>query len=123
MAKETKRSGLLLGTIIGGVIGVASALLFAPKKGTELREDLTNKYRTLSDKTEQFASAVGQRTQEITSTIGQKTQEIAKNVSSQIPELVDKAKQTKQNVMNSWQSVKEDSQRDKEDQQSSNKPN
>lgn len=109
MAKETKRSGLMLGTIIGGVVGVASALLFAPKKGVELREDISNKYRTLSDKTEQFAS-----------TVGQKTQEFAKNVGSQIPDLVDKAKQS---VLDSWQSVKEESQTDKDDQQSTSKPN
>jgi gas vesicle protein len=95
--KETKKSGLLLGIVIGGAVGAVSALLIAPKSGTEMREDISNKYRSLNDKTQQLAA-----------NIGQKTQDIADTISSQTTSLVDKAKETKQNVIHSWQTAKEE---------------
>jgi gas vesicle protein len=95
--KETKKSGLLLGIFIGGAVGAVSALLIAPKSGTEMREDLSNKYRSLNDKTQQLAA-----------NIGQKTQEIADTISSQTTNLVDKANETKQNVIHSWQTAKDE---------------
>jgi gas vesicle protein len=94
---ETKKSGLLLGIVIGGAVGAVSALLVAPKSGTEIREDISNKYRSLNDKTQQLAA-----------TVGQKSQELADKVSNHTTDLVDKVKETKQNVFNTWQSTKDE---------------
>jgi gas vesicle protein len=94
---ETKKSGLLLGIVIGGAVGAVSALLVAPKSGIEMREDISNKYRSLNDKTQQLAS-----------TVGQKSQELAEKVSNHTTGLVDKVKETKQNVFNTWQSTKDE---------------
>jgi len=41
MGKQDRSEGFLLGTIVGAAIAGVSALLFAPKSGKELREDLT----------------------------------------------------------------------------------
>jgi hypothetical protein len=39
--------GMLTGLLIGGVVGSAAAMIFAPKSGRELRRDITNKSRSL----------------------------------------------------------------------------
>ncbi|TXK74847.1 YtxH domain-containing protein [Paenibacillus sp. N3.4] len=108
----TNKSGLLLGLIIGGAVGAITSLLLAPKSGLELREDLSNTYRTLNDKTSQLASAVGQKTQEVASTISEKTQDIASSVSDHAADIVDKAKESKQLVAESLQAAKDNFQND-----------
>ena len=40
MTQEKKRRGVKLGILLGGIIGVALALLFAPKKGADTRREL-----------------------------------------------------------------------------------
>ena len=40
----------------GAIIGAAAGLLFAPKPGTELREDLTDKFKELKGKTEEWVA-------------------------------------------------------------------
>lgn len=75
-AVGTNKGGLLLGLVIGGAVGAITSLLLAPKAGSELREDLSNTYRTFNDKTSQLASAVGQKTQDIASAVSEKTRDI-----------------------------------------------
>jgi gas vesicle protein len=45
---------MLAGVGLGAIIGAAAGLLFAPKSGTETREDLTDKYKELKGKTEEW---------------------------------------------------------------------
>lgn len=45
---------LLAGVGLGALIGAAAGLLFAPKAGTELREDLTGRFRDLKGKTDEW---------------------------------------------------------------------
>jgi gas vesicle protein len=45
---------MLAGVGLGAIIGAAAGLLFAPKAGTELREDLTDKFKELKGKTEEW---------------------------------------------------------------------
>ncbi len=45
--EETRSSGFGKGFLIGGLIGAGIALLYAPKRGTELREDVRNKANDL----------------------------------------------------------------------------
>lgn len=49
MSKE-KNQGIIIGVLIGGLVGAATALLFAPKPGSELRKDLVQAYRDLEEK-------------------------------------------------------------------------
>ncbi|HPC73841.1 MAG TPA: YtxH domain-containing protein [Syntrophales bacterium] len=41
--------GLLIGTLIGGLIGAVAALLYAPKGGAETREALAEKAKDIAD--------------------------------------------------------------------------
>ncbi|MDR3687923.1 MAG: YtxH domain-containing protein [Fimbriimonas sp.] len=45
---------MLAGVGLGAIIGAAAGLLFAPKAGTELREDLGGKLKELKGKTEEW---------------------------------------------------------------------
>jgi gas vesicle protein len=105
---ERKGGKLLLGAAIGGVIGSISALLFAPKKGSEMRKDISDKYQSVNDKTKKLASDVSQKTQDIAADASEKTQNLANSVKTQTSEIVDKAKDKKENVMNFVKSVKKD---------------
>jgi gas vesicle protein len=112
MSSETKSSGLLLGTLIGGAVGAVSALLLAPKTGEKLREDLGNKYRVINEKMQQMASAVGEKTKDFTSTAEQKKDELTTRVVNETHKLADQANQTKDNVVNAWKTDKENTKRD-----------
>lgn len=45
---------MLAGVGLGAIIGAAAGLLFAPKAGTETREQLTDKLKELKGKTEEW---------------------------------------------------------------------
>lgn len=45
---------MLAGVGLGALIGAAAGLLFAPKAGSEMREDLADKFRELKGKTEEW---------------------------------------------------------------------
>ncbi|MGQ7889462.1 YtxH domain-containing protein [Paenibacillus sp. WC2504] len=96
MASEKKGKDLLIGAIVGGLLGAATALLFAPKSGRELRNDIAENAKAVSDKTVQLATSVSQ-----------KTQEVAKSVSTTTSDFVGKAKETATNVVGTVRSWKE----------------
>ncbi len=45
---------MLAGVGLGALIGAAAGLLFAPKPGSEVREDLADKFKELKGKTEEW---------------------------------------------------------------------
>jgi len=47
---------MLAGVGLGAIIGAAAGLLFAPKAGEDLREDLTGKFKELKGKTEEWVN-------------------------------------------------------------------
>ncbi|OCT11912.1 hypothetical protein A8709_29045 [Paenibacillus pectinilyticus] len=96
MSNAKKGKDLLIGAVVGGVVGAAAALLFAPKSGRELRSDIAEGAVAVTDKTVQLAT-----------TVGQKTQAAAKTVSTTTSELVGKAKDTAANVVETVRSWKE----------------
>jgi gas vesicle protein len=45
---------MLAGVGLGALIGAAAGLLFAPKPGAEMREDIAEKFKELKGKTEEW---------------------------------------------------------------------
>ena len=45
---------MLAGVGLGALIGAAAGLLFAPKPGSEMREDIAEKFKELKGKTEEW---------------------------------------------------------------------
>lgn len=72
----------LLGAVVGGILGAVTALLLAPKPGSELRADI-----------KETAGAVSARTQDIANRVGERSTELARTVGSHTSEWVDKAKE------------------------------
>ena len=57
MASENNQGkGLLIGLLIGGAIGALAGLLFAPKSGRELRQDIKSKSDEYLDDAERYVN-------------------------------------------------------------------
>lgn len=55
--EETTRD-LLIGGLVGGILGATVGLLLAPKSGEALRQDISDTYEDMSERTHDFANDV-----------------------------------------------------------------
>ncbi|GGA37219.1 YtxH domain-containing protein [Psychrobacillus lasiicapitis] len=82
--EEVNGKDFIIGVFIGGIIGAATALLLAPKTGSELRGNLSTQAGQLKEKT-----------LDLSSTAKEKTSQISKQLQEQSGQLVDKVKSIK----------------------------
>ena len=66
----SKRKSFIIGTLVGGIVGSVTALLFAPKAGEELRTDIADQYNAVVDKTKDLTLNVSQKTSDIAKEVG-----------------------------------------------------
>ncbi|MGG3560334.1 YtxH domain-containing protein [Neobacillus rhizosphaerae] len=85
---DESSNSFILGAFIGGVVGAAAALLFAPKSGKELRSTLTNQAGSIMDKSGSLRENVVSKSSELAS----KTASISQGIVLQSSELVNKVK-------------------------------
>ncbi len=78
----------IIGALVGGIIGAATALFIAPKAGKELRNDITEQARNISEKTDKFYK-------DITETAKEKTSSVSEAVSVKSAEIVSKVRRLK----------------------------
>ena len=78
----------IIGALVGGIIGAATALFVAPKAGRELRNDITEQARNISEKTDKLR-------RDITETAKEKTSSVSEAVSAKSAEIVTKVKRMK----------------------------
>ena len=83
---EDSSNNFLLGAIVGGLVGAAAALLFAPKSGKEFRN--TIKEGSLMDKTVQFRDTMVDKGNEFVS----KTSAVSQELVQQSTDLLKKTK-------------------------------
>lgn len=67
---------MLAGVGLGAIIGAAAGLLFAPKAGTETREDLSNKFKELKGKTEEWVAEQKAKKRKLDGTIESALEEV-----------------------------------------------
>ncbi|MCM3783150.1 YtxH domain-containing protein [Neobacillus mesonae] len=77
--KDTNKS-LLWGTLIGTIAGSITALLFAPKSGAELRSDIAENAKLVSEKGQDFAEKVSGQSSKIASKVKQSTEGIIQEI-------------------------------------------
>ncbi len=65
MSRNQSGKSFIVGAILGSIAAGVTALLFAPKKGKELRKDIKKKYGEYSDKTEDLVNNVSDRAMEL----------------------------------------------------------
>lgn len=91
-------TGFIIGAVIGGVIGACCALFMAPKTGKELRIDVTEQAKSLSEKTEKLRRVAIEKGNEIAETAKEKSNSVTQIVSDKGSDLLNKVSSLKPGV-------------------------
>jgi gas vesicle protein len=89
---ETNATTKLTYLLVGGAIGAIVALLFAPKSGQELREDIAEATRKGIEKGKEAASVVSEKAGEYYEVTKERAGEILHDAQEAVGEFGDKAK-------------------------------
>lgn len=104
--EEKEESGVgsfLLGALLGGFVGAATAIFLAPKTGKEMRDEFTSQASQIKeksielstvakDKATEYGNVAKDKVVEFTEVAKEKTEEITKAVQEQSSQVVDKVK-------------------------------
>ncbi|MEH6941759.1 YtxH domain-containing protein [Bacillus sp. JJ722] len=82
----------MIGALIGGIVGAATALFLAPKSGKELRYDLNDGAKYLSLQTEKLRKTAIEKGAELTEAAKAKTGSLGETVSKQTVALKENVK-------------------------------
>lgn len=82
----------MIGALIGGIVGAATALFLAPKSGRELRSDLNEGAKSLSEKTDKLRQTASEKTEQIRQTASEKTAQLTQTAKVKGAELAEAAK-------------------------------
>jgi gas vesicle protein len=108
---ENCSKGLFFGFLLGAAAGAITALLYAPKSGKELRQELNARYGGIYDDAESaVSSAVNQgksKAQEIISGARQQAEVLIKNAEKIMNDARSKASEAKDNVQSSFDTLKD----------------
>lgn len=85
----------MIGALIGGMIGAATALFMAPKTGKELRNDFNEQARNISEKTERLRQTAMEKGTVLADTAKEKTNSVTEIVSNKSSNIVNKVKSLK----------------------------
>ncbi|WLD92399.1 YtxH domain-containing protein [Alkalihalobacillus sp. AL-G] len=70
----------LIGSLIGGIVGAATALLLAPKSGKELRTDLNEQAIVIKDKSNEVATLAKEKSSTLAQNVNDQTNQAASRV-------------------------------------------
>ncbi|MGM9927101.1 MAG: YtxH domain-containing protein [Bacillus sp. (in: firmicutes)] len=82
----------MIGALIGGITGALAALLLAPKSGRELRQDLNEGAKHLTERTEKLRKTAAERGSEFAEAAKCKTSNLTEAVSKQSAVILDNVK-------------------------------
>jgi len=85
----------MIGALIGGMIGAATALFMAPKTGKELRNDFNEQAKNISEKTERLRLTAMEKGTVLADTAKEKTSSVTEIVSNKSSNIVNKVKSLK----------------------------
>lgn len=88
MANESKK--FALGALIGSVVGATAALLFAPKSGKELREDVSTQMDNIKEKGIEIANTAKEKSTNLAQTAKEKSSDVKQYVIEQSDTLKNK---------------------------------
>ncbi|MCH7322437.1 YtxH domain-containing protein [Solibacillus sp. MA9] len=72
----------IIGALVGGIVGAATALLLAPKAGSELRSDVAIQAVTLKDKGIELSGTAKEKTVQLSSQLKEQSTTIVEKVKS-----------------------------------------
>lgn len=105
MARGKQTKGFLFGAIAGGIIGSVTALLFAPKAGKELRQDISEGARKVQEQTARAAGHVSDRTVRFAKQIGNQATELADTARAAAEAAVTSVKQRRVELVDTVEEV------------------
>ena len=109
--EEGFSKGLILGAIIGATAGAITALLFAPKSGKELRQDIATKsgeiYENVGEHTKNVVSASKEKAQEIIQAAKRQAETIIQGAERIVTDTRQKAVGAKDTVVNTYDSIRD----------------
>jgi gas vesicle protein len=118
-SEDKKGSGFTTGLVLGGLAGAAAALLLAPKKGNELREDLRDssiklKERTMQMKDETMLKAkLGKMdAKDTVDSLKEKSSNLSVSARQKLQEAKNKATEVKKDTKDAVNEAKEEAKND-----------
>ncbi|WP_083392122.1 YtxH domain-containing protein [Bacillus sp. MUM 13] len=93
--ESSSSKDFIIGALVGGMVGAATALFMAPKAGKELRSDFNVQAKNISDKTIKLSQAAMERGTTIAGTAKDKTSTVSELVTSKSADLMNKVKSLK----------------------------
>ncbi len=97
---ETSAATKLTYLIVGGGIGAVLALLFAPKSGVELREDIADATRKGIEKSKEAAAQLQEKAGDYYEVSREKASELYQTAAEKAADLTEKAKSAAANTAN-----------------------
>jgi len=111
MDNNKTAKGLLLGFVTGGIVGAAIALLYAPKSGKELRNDIKMKKDELLDDTSEYLQIAKTKATDLINEGKRKSEELISDAKKKATTLIGDANsilnEAKQKATNALGSTKE----------------
>jgi len=80
--EDQSGASFVLGMMTGAFIGAGVALLFAPKTGQEMRQQIGEQYRTIADRAEQTAQSLRETAQHLREQGRERISQLSDRVSS-----------------------------------------
>ena len=77
---ESSSKDFIIGALIGGIIGAATALFLAPKSGKELRTDLNTHASTLKEKTSTYTDSAKEKSSGLTQQVKEQSSKVVDKV-------------------------------------------
>ncbi len=83
--------GLLIGFLTGAAVGSVIALLFAPKSGKELREDIKNKSQDFIEDADEYLSKAKDKASQLINEGKKKSEKLVADAKEKVDTLLDEA--------------------------------
>lgn len=95
----------IIGALVGGIVGAASALMMAPKSGKELRSDINEQAGALKDKSSEWSEMAKDKSSNIARTVSEQSTQVA----GKVKELTTSIRRDLDNWRNKGQEVLDES--------------
>lgn len=92
MAQKSDFGAFLTGFFVGGLIGAAAAMLFAPQSGQETREQLVHKASELTEQATKAAEEARERAEKAIAEAREKLNEATQELQARAKELQDQGR-------------------------------
>lgn len=92
MAKKNNGRDFLVGSLVGGLVGAATALFLAPKSGKEIRDNLGQQANVMKDRTGQLTNTALEKSSDLAAMAKDKTSSLSQVVTEQSSQIMDKVR-------------------------------